>query len=268
MSAVGTPVTRVDGPAKVTGAARYSAEISLPGMTYLAVVGASIASGRVTRSTQARRSPPKACWPSSLVRTCRRSPRNLTCSRRSSAARHPARASSRCRTTSSSTRGSRLPSSSPRSTSRRSTPPRWCGCRMRDEGGHHDRPGPRPGLRGATALRRADACAQRARRRRRCRSRRPTCGSRSPTGWRPTTTTRSRPPSTVAVWDGGDLTLYESTQGIRATQQTVAELLGLPIAHVRVSRASSAADSARRRWSGPTSHSPRWPPGTSAGRSS
>ena len=27
MTAVGTPVTRVDGPAKVTGAARYSAEI-------------------------------------------------------------------------------------------------------------------------------------------------------------------------------------------------------------------------------------------------
>jgi xanthine dehydrogenase YagR molybdenum-binding subunit len=41
-------------------------------------------------------------------------------------------------------------------------------------------------------------------------------------------------PSTVAVWEDGRLTLYESTQGIRATQQTVAQLLGLPIAHVRV----------------------------------
>ena len=41
-------------------------------------------------------------------------------------------------------------------------------------------------------------------------------------------------PSTMAVWDGGNLTLYESTQGIRATQQTVAQLLGLPIARVRV----------------------------------
>ena len=47
MTAVGTPVTRVDGPAKVTGAARYTAETSLPGMTYLAVVGATIARGRV-----------------------------------------------------------------------------------------------------------------------------------------------------------------------------------------------------------------------------
>jgi xanthine dehydrogenase YagR molybdenum-binding subunit len=41
-------------------------------------------------------------------------------------------------------------------------------------------------------------------------------------------------PSTVAVWAGGKLTVYESTQGVRATQQTVAQLLGLPISHVRV----------------------------------
>ena len=47
MSAVGTPVTRVDGPAKVTGAARYTAEVALPGMAHLAIVGATIASGRV-----------------------------------------------------------------------------------------------------------------------------------------------------------------------------------------------------------------------------
>jgi xanthine dehydrogenase YagR molybdenum-binding subunit len=47
VTAVGTPVTRVDGPAKVTGAARYSAEINLPGMTHLAIVGATIACGRV-----------------------------------------------------------------------------------------------------------------------------------------------------------------------------------------------------------------------------
>ena len=48
MTAVGTPVTRVDGRAKVTGAARYSAEMSLPGTTYLAIVGATIPSGRVS----------------------------------------------------------------------------------------------------------------------------------------------------------------------------------------------------------------------------
>jgi xanthine dehydrogenase YagR molybdenum-binding subunit len=37
----------VDGPAKVTGGARYTAEIFLPGMTYAVIVGATIPSGRV-----------------------------------------------------------------------------------------------------------------------------------------------------------------------------------------------------------------------------
>ncbi|MDN5851808.1 MAG: xanthine dehydrogenase family protein molybdopterin-binding subunit, partial [Actinomycetia bacterium] len=42
-------------------------------------------------------------------------------------------------------------------------------------------------------------------------------------------------PSTIAVWDSdGKLTVHESTQGIRATQQTLAKLLGLPVSHVRV----------------------------------
>jgi xanthine dehydrogenase YagR molybdenum-binding subunit len=47
MSAVGMPLTRVDGPAKVTGAARYTAEISLPEMSHMAIVGAMVASGQV-----------------------------------------------------------------------------------------------------------------------------------------------------------------------------------------------------------------------------
>ncbi len=45
--AIGQEVSRVDGPAKVTGAARYSGEIALPDLTYAALVGAEIASGRV-----------------------------------------------------------------------------------------------------------------------------------------------------------------------------------------------------------------------------
>jgi xanthine dehydrogenase YagR molybdenum-binding subunit len=48
MTAVGTPLTRVDGPAKVTGGARYTAEIALPDMAHVALVGATVASGRVT----------------------------------------------------------------------------------------------------------------------------------------------------------------------------------------------------------------------------
>lgn len=46
--AIGQPVDRVDGPAKVTGSARYSAEITLPGTTYAAIVGARTSSGRIT----------------------------------------------------------------------------------------------------------------------------------------------------------------------------------------------------------------------------
>ncbi|MFD7609789.1 xanthine dehydrogenase family protein molybdopterin-binding subunit [Streptomyces sp. NPDC059828] len=47
-AAVGQPFARVDGRAKVTGAARYSAEIPIPGLTYAYVVGARIACGRIT----------------------------------------------------------------------------------------------------------------------------------------------------------------------------------------------------------------------------
>jgi len=46
--AIGLEVSRVDGPAKVTGSARYSGEISLPGLAYAEIVGAAVASGRVT----------------------------------------------------------------------------------------------------------------------------------------------------------------------------------------------------------------------------
>jgi xanthine dehydrogenase YagR molybdenum-binding subunit len=47
-ASIGRPVDRVDGRAKVTGGARYAGEIALPGLTYAAIVGATIASGRVT----------------------------------------------------------------------------------------------------------------------------------------------------------------------------------------------------------------------------
>ncbi len=42
------------------------------------------------------------------------------------------------------------------------------------------------------------------------------------------------PSATTAVWDGGRLTLYDSTMGVRASQLTVAQLLGIPLADVRV----------------------------------
>jgi xanthine dehydrogenase YagR molybdenum-binding subunit len=45
--AIGRDVRRVDGPAKVRGCARYSGEIALPDLAYAEIVGAEIASGRV-----------------------------------------------------------------------------------------------------------------------------------------------------------------------------------------------------------------------------
>jgi xanthine dehydrogenase YagR molybdenum-binding subunit len=46
-AAIGSPIDRVDGAERVTGRARYASEIPLPGIKYAAIVGATIASGRV-----------------------------------------------------------------------------------------------------------------------------------------------------------------------------------------------------------------------------
>ena len=45
---VGSPRSRVDGPAKVTGAARYSAEFTAPDLAHGYVVSSTIAKGRIT----------------------------------------------------------------------------------------------------------------------------------------------------------------------------------------------------------------------------
>lgn len=45
---IGQDVPRVDGPAKVTGSARYSGEITLPDLAHAQIVGAQVASGRIT----------------------------------------------------------------------------------------------------------------------------------------------------------------------------------------------------------------------------
>ena len=44
---IGKPVSRVDGPAKVTGAAKYAAEFNAPNLTYGFVVSSAIAKGRI-----------------------------------------------------------------------------------------------------------------------------------------------------------------------------------------------------------------------------
>jgi xanthine dehydrogenase YagR molybdenum-binding subunit len=42
------------------------------------------------------------------------------------------------------------------------------------------------------------------------------------------------PPVTTAIWHNDELTIYDSAQGVRASQLTVAHLLGIPLAKIRV----------------------------------
>src|ERR1051326_1049796 len=46
---IGTATSRVDGIAKVTGAAKYAADFNTPGLLHGWVVGSTIAKGRITR---------------------------------------------------------------------------------------------------------------------------------------------------------------------------------------------------------------------------
>jgi len=59
MTSIGEPITRVDGIAKVTGAAKYSAEFEVPDLAYGVLVTSTIPSGRVTgmNVAAARRAP-------------------------------------------------------------------------------------------------------------------------------------------------------------------------------------------------------------------
>ena len=46
---IGKPVSRVDGPAKVTGQAKYAAEFNVPGLAHGFVVSSTIAKGRIKK---------------------------------------------------------------------------------------------------------------------------------------------------------------------------------------------------------------------------
>jgi xanthine dehydrogenase YagR molybdenum-binding subunit len=46
---IGTPTSRIDGRAKVTGAARYAGEFNVPGLAYGSVVTSTISKGRIAR---------------------------------------------------------------------------------------------------------------------------------------------------------------------------------------------------------------------------
>jgi len=234
MTAVGMPVTRVDGPAKVTGAARYSAEISLPGMTHLAIVGATIPHGRVSAvdAGAARAAagvlavlthddmPKIAARPHLLPSLVgRAAPGESFFPMQDDAVYYAgqpvvlvvAETYEQARYAASLVRVSYEPDEAittiEQGREQAYEAERLFGGLMpgRNERGDVD-----AGL--AAAEVRIDAAYQMAANHHNA----------------------LEAPSTVAVWEGAELTLYESTMGIRATQQTVAELLGLPIAHVRV----------------------------------
>jgi len=46
---IGTSTSRLDGVAKVTGAAKYAAEFNVPGLAFGSVVTSTIAKGRIAR---------------------------------------------------------------------------------------------------------------------------------------------------------------------------------------------------------------------------
>jgi xanthine dehydrogenase YagR molybdenum-binding subunit len=46
---IGTATSRIDGRAKVTGAAKYAAEFDVPGLAHASVVTSDIAKGRIVR---------------------------------------------------------------------------------------------------------------------------------------------------------------------------------------------------------------------------
>ena len=46
---IGTATSRIDGVAKVTGAAKYAAEFNTPGLLYGSIVSSTITKGRIRR---------------------------------------------------------------------------------------------------------------------------------------------------------------------------------------------------------------------------
>lgn len=233
-SAIGRPMDRVDGRPKVTGSARYSAEIPLPGMAYAVLVGAHIASGRITAIDAAEaeaaegvlavltheNTPPIAAQPPLIPSLAGTAAPGQTffplqddvvhyagqhiavvVADTYERARHAADLLH--------VRYAEEPSVTTLGQGRdRAFVPEaifggWIPGRM-------SRGDVRQGLDEADV--RIDATFTYA------------ANHHNPI----------EPPATTASWDGGDLTLWDATQGITATQQTVAALLGLPTSRIRV----------------------------------
>ena len=59
MTAIGDPIIRLDGPAKVTGKAKYAAEFAVPNIAYAVMITSTIPSGKIVSmgTTEAQRAP-------------------------------------------------------------------------------------------------------------------------------------------------------------------------------------------------------------------
>ncbi|TDD46027.1 xanthine dehydrogenase family protein molybdopterin-binding subunit [Nonomuraea terrae] len=233
-TAIGRPVDRVDSQAKVTGGARYTAEISLPGLTYAAVVGARIPSGRVEAVDASRalaaggvlavltheNLPEIAGQPHLLPSLLGAAAPGQSFFPMQDAAVHYA-GQPVALVVAESHEQAQYAASLVDVTYRREP-----SITSIDEG--RDRVyeaqrlfgGLMPGRdeRGDVETALAEAPV------------------RIEAGYRFAANHHNalEPPATTAVWQDGRLTLYDSTMGIRATQLTVAHLLGLPLSHVRV----------------------------------
>ena len=234
MTAVGTEVTRVDGPAKVTGGARYTAEIVLPGMRHLAIVGATVPSGRVVAidAGEALASdgvvavlthenlPPVAGEPHLLPSLLGQAAPGMSFFPLQDDVVHYAGQPVALVVADSHERAQHA------ATLVRIDYERAPALTTIDEGREHAYEAERlfgglmPGRneRGDvdTALEQADVRVEVALRM--------AANHHNP----------MEAPSTVAAWEDGRLTIHESTMGVRATQLTVAHLLGLPLSHIRV----------------------------------
>ena len=73
MTAMGQPLSRADGRLKVTGAARYTADVPISGAVHAAIVHSTIARGRTVSIARSASSPParmrtsSCCAPAGLI---------------------------------------------------------------------------------------------------------------------------------------------------------------------------------------------------------
>ena len=136
---IGTATSRVDGIAKVTGAAKYAADYNVPGLAHGSVVCSTIAKGRITRidtgaamSVQGRADRADAREPSADGGQRRRPTRTMW--------RPTARRSGRCTTTGSCSTASRSRWSSPKRRRSRASRRRWSGWSTSSAAARHRHP--------------------------------------------------------------------------------------------------------------------------------